>query len=439
VFENVLGQAAAVRLAEDLRSDTLPPALLFSGPPASGKGSAALELGRALSCAQGDAVWNCTCPACSLHRTLTHPDLLMLGSHSFAAEIGAAGAAFLREPESAARLLFLRALGKLLGRFSSVLWEGEEAKLGKISPLILTLNEGIDELTGKADAKTVQALMHAAYKLEAEGLGETIPIAQIRRAAYWARLAPTGRRKLLLIENADRMQEGARNALLKIMEEPPRTTVIVLTTAHRGALLPTVLSRLRPYTFIARDAATEREVIRRVFRDASPPEEMPETGLVSAYLESFLPVPPRVLAATAAFFMASAVAAGIAPATSKTAGPKAAAPSALLVALGRQAAALAETGDMGRPERDQRSVVAAVLRSADNFNSPALFPVFLDRMLRLSGFALRDAAFGPDAAVLADAWRLAVARAAAAVGTYNQSPALALERLFSEIAAGCAG
>ncbi len=435
MFENVLGQAVAVRLAEDLRSDTLPPALLFSGPPASGKGSAALELARALSCGQGDAAWNCTCSACTLHRTLSHPDLLLLGSHSFSAEIGAAGAAFLREPESAARLLFLRALGKLLGRFSPVLWEGEEAKLGKISPLILALNEGIEELTGKADAKTVQALLHAAFKLEAEGLGETIPIAQIRRAAYWARLAPVGKKKVLLIENADRMLEGARNALLKIMEEPPRTTVIVLTTAHRGALLPTVLSRLRPYAFIARDAATEREVIRRVFREASLPEDMPENGLVSAYLESFLPIPPRVLAAGAAFFMASALAAGLR--SVKT--PHPAVPPAVLVALGRQAAALAEAGGMGRPERDQRAVVAAVLRSTGNFDSPALFPVFLDRLLRLSGFALRDAAFGPEAAVLADVWRHAVARAALAVGTYNQSPALALERLFFEIAAGCAG
>jgi DNA polymerase III subunit delta' len=58
-----------------------------------------------------------------------------------------------------------------------------------------------------------------------------------------------GRRKVLVVGDADRMasQEGseqAANAFLKLLEEPPADTTIILTSSEPGALLPTILSRV---------------------------------------------------------------------------------------------------------------------------------------------------------------------------------------------------
>jgi len=52
-----------------------------------------------------------------------------------------------------------------------------------------------------------------------------------------------GRKRVVLIREADTLQPSSLNALLKSLEEPPPGTMFVLTTAVPGALLPTVRSR----------------------------------------------------------------------------------------------------------------------------------------------------------------------------------------------------
>jgi DNA polymerase III subunit gamma/tau len=207
VFENLLGQSAADQLIADIEGAALAPAMLFSGPPASGKGTAALELARVISCeaAANRAAWKCSCASCSRHRLLIHPDLLCLGYKPFSAEIAASASSFLREAASSAeagssssRMLFIRSVRKLLARFNPVLWE-DEPKAGKISPLVNSLEEDLDELAflsaqSPVDMNSVKKLaeeiIKSAFKLESEGMSEIIPIGQIRRAAFWSRLAP---------------------------------------------------------------------------------------------------------------------------------------------------------------------------------------------------------------------------------------------------------
>lgn len=58
-----------------------------------------------------------------------------------------------------------------------------------------------------------------------------------------------GRRRVVLIRDADALREEAQNALLKSLEEPPPATVFVLTSAAPDALLRTVRSRTMRLTF----------------------------------------------------------------------------------------------------------------------------------------------------------------------------------------------
>lgn len=50
-------------------------------------------------------------------------------------------------------------------------------------------------------------------------------------------------KKVFIIEEAERMNTSAQNALLKVLEEPPEYVVFILLCSVRSALLPTVLSR----------------------------------------------------------------------------------------------------------------------------------------------------------------------------------------------------
>jgi DNA polymerase-3 subunit gamma/tau len=439
MFENVLGQPAVEQLREDLGAGRLAPSILFFGPPASGKGTAALELARVLSCENpgggtgpGLAPWNCGCPACAAHRQLANLDLLILGPRSFAPEIAAARAAFLRETgNAAASLLFIRSVRKLLARFSPVFLE-DDPRLGKLSPLLAALEEGMNDLElvlqgGEGDAGKISAAIEkSAFKLEAEGVGEHIPIDRIRRAAYWSRLAPAGRRKTLLIENADRMQEGARNSLLKILEEPPETLTLILTAPRREAILPTLLSRLRPYRFLRRDALAEESVIRRVFRD-TPPEQgrAYAGGLIGGYLDGFLPLPEEKISGLGAYFTAALARSAAHDLLRRG---RSVLPEELLL-LGKHCAPLAEDAGFERPE-DIREIMAVILSQTNNFEARS-FPRFLTAILALVSGALRGGYGKPDFIAYIEIWRKNTAAADAAVGVWNQNPALALERLFT--------
>uniref|UniRef100_A0A7C3IJH0 DNA polymerase III n=1 Tax=Gracilinema caldarium TaxID=215591 RepID=A0A7C3IJH0_9SPIR len=424
MFENVLGQPAVNQLTADLMSGSLPPSILFEGPPASGKGTAALELGRGLSCLTPGAPWNCTCPECAKHRQLQHPDLLLLGSRTFSAEIAASSAAYLREPESAAKLLFFRSLRKLLNRFTPQLWEGEEARLAKLAPLITQCNELIDELSlSQIDEtereKLAANLVKNAFQLEREGISDTIPIFQIRRAAYWARLAPSGKRKLLIIENADRMQDGARNALLKILEEPPETAQIVLCTAKKSALLPTIRSRLRPYSFEQRSLQSEQDVIRRVFRDTRP-IEAGSGPILQHYLESFLPIPPEQIAKTAELFISALI--------QKAQEAQSVRNEHNLVILQNFSQTLPDF--KGIQNAIVRSFLTILMKDLDNFSMPLLFTDFLKELLAICTSLLMNYQNGPELIALVSTWKDQIKEADTAVSTYNQSPASSLERLF---------
>lgn len=78
---------------------------------------------------------------------------------------------------------------------------------------------------------------------------EGIFVATTRLIVQQAVLSPAmARRKVFIIGDAERMvpQEGkdeAANAFLKLLEEPPADTTIILTSSEAGALLPTVRSR----------------------------------------------------------------------------------------------------------------------------------------------------------------------------------------------------
>ncbi|GEM_PF-1707869 len=67
--------------------------------------------------------------------------------------------------------------------------------------------------------------------------------------------------KALLVHHAERMLPTASNALLKIFEEPPSRTLILLLTSHPSDLLPTIKSRCRRVAFSTESAVAEERLL----------------------------------------------------------------------------------------------------------------------------------------------------------------------------------
>lgn len=73
----------------------------------------------------------------------------------------------------------------------------------------------------------------------------SFPVDEVRRIRREAYISPNeGKYRIFILANAESMGVEAQNSLLKIIEEPPRDTLFILTAQDTGALLPTVLSRV---------------------------------------------------------------------------------------------------------------------------------------------------------------------------------------------------
>lgn len=93
---------------------------------------------------------------------------------------------------------------------------------------------------------TEDKLSSYSYYLLLQPIDNTISIDNIRSCTQFMRLKTLGKntiRRVLLIENAQYMTIEAQNAFLKLFEEPPKDTVIILTVTNSQKLLHTIQSR----------------------------------------------------------------------------------------------------------------------------------------------------------------------------------------------------
>lgn len=80
--------------------------------------------------------------------------------------------------------------------------------------------------------------------------GESLRIDQVRGLRQNMSLKPyQAERKIAIIDEATAMTVQAQNALLKLLEEPPPGTVLIIIATNIGAILPTIRSRCQILRF----------------------------------------------------------------------------------------------------------------------------------------------------------------------------------------------
>ncbi|HRP09290.1 MAG TPA: DNA polymerase III subunit, partial [Gemmatimonadales bacterium] len=202
------------RLAAAIDADRLPQVLLVTGPAGVGKQRLALWLAERLLCEAPSDKPCGRCGSCKRVLELAHPDVHWL----VPIPRPKAGDPDKQVEEAAETLQAVMAERRAEGRW------------GRVDGMA---NHGI------ASARLLQ-----------------------RRAAL---TAVEGGWRVFIIGHAERLvpqesSQEAANALLKLLEEPPRRSLFVLTTAQPGMVLPTIRSRAVPLRLGALSTAEQAEV-----------------------------------------------------------------------------------------------------------------------------------------------------------------------------------
>ena len=209
-FSDFLGNSATVnRLRESVRSGHFPQALMLAGPRGSGKYTLALTLARAV---------NCTSPT---------------------------------ESEG---------LPDFCGKCANCVRIGESANLEeRVAEAVATREEMKD-----ADKKDTRILIQThpdVMIIPPDPPQLLIKMGQVRQVIHAAYYRPPNqaRRSFYIFTTSAFMKEAA-NSLLKVLEEPPEGTSLVLLTENPQELLPTIRSRTMMHRLGAL-AASELEAL----------------------------------------------------------------------------------------------------------------------------------------------------------------------------------
>ena len=117
---------------------------------------------------------------------------------------------------------------------------------------------------GHADLLTVER----AYDPRRKRLRGEIVVDDAREIGAFLRLTPAeGGWRVVIVDGADEMNRNAANSLLKILEEPPRRTLLILVAHSVGLLLPTIRSRCRHISLPPLSDSAVRDLLARYCPD----------------------------------------------------------------------------------------------------------------------------------------------------------------------------
>ena len=129
-------------------------------------------------------------------------------------------------------------------------------------------------------------LIRRAWDRDKKRLKTQITVDEVRKLGSFFGLSSTdGGRRVVIVDSIDDMNPSAANALLKVLEEPPKNSVLLLISHAPARLLPTIRSRCRTLRLAA----------------------LAPDALASALTQADLPDPDPALAPLAAGSVGSAI------------------------------------------------------------------------------------------------------------------------------------
>jgi DNA polymerase-3 subunit delta' len=123
-------------------------------------------------------------------------------------------------------------------------------------------------------------VLHRLYNDDTKKLRTEIRVDDVRRTvSFFGSTSAYGGYRICIVDSAEELNRNGANALLKILEEPPPFSLLLIVSHSPGRLLPTIRSRCR--RILLRPLA-EPDTIRAAQDVAAENEEIPGDQIVDA-------------------------------------------------------------------------------------------------------------------------------------------------------------
>lgn len=218
MFEQIKGQDAALALLKNsLKQGRISQAYLFHGNDGVGKFMSALYFGMALNCLSEEEKRPCgVCGSCHKFLSFEHPDFIYLFPTTN---------------------LKLSIEGEIKDKDAAKEYEAY--------------------INNKINTPWQEYFFSGNVEIRRDSMSHLIKRLELSRNE--------GRYRVVIIEDADKMNVQTANAFLKTLEEPPPFTVIILITEHLPKLLPTIISRCEPVYFKPLPQKVIRDILMQDF------------------------------------------------------------------------------------------------------------------------------------------------------------------------------
>jgi len=208
MWNNIIGQERVKRILRTMYgSGRIPHSFIFHGTEGVGKDAAAIEFAKLVNCDEPD-VEKGSCGKCRNCRQINS-----LTSVNF-------------------RFITALPSGKTEGGSDT----GDSEDGEKEDGVLIS-----SELKKKSSDPYYRISIPKAKTIKIES------IRQIKNDIYYT--VQKGKKKVFIISNAEQMSTEASNSFLKILEEPPGDSLLILTTSKPNSLLPTITGRCQKIKF----------------------------------------------------------------------------------------------------------------------------------------------------------------------------------------------
>lgn len=208
MWENIIGQSQVINTLKSIaKSNKLAHSYIFFGPEGTGKDAVAIEFAKMVNCNNLSDDYN-PCGKCRSCRSIS-----TLTSSEF--------------------------------KFITALPTSEKDDDKSDSPVDFLSKEDYEIYLSELSLKSADPY----YKISVPKANfiRIDSIRQIKKEVYLTGFG--GKKKIFLISNCDAMSPVSANSFLKILEDPPGNSLMILTTSRLNALLPTIIGRCQKIKF----------------------------------------------------------------------------------------------------------------------------------------------------------------------------------------------